>query len=227
MNVLPLPRSFYEASALQVAPGLLGHWLLRRVGDNWIGGPIVETEAYLIGDPACHAFKRETPRNRALFGPNGHAYVYLTYGMHYCFNTVCLPEGRAEGVLVRALEPRFGADLMRGNRPVLAAKDLTSGPAKLCSAMDIDRRLDGADLCDSTSPIIIAVNPDREDYLSHRPARRTTRIGLNIAADWPLRWYLQYSEFVSKSGPPFEGDWNQPEYPGPRPRTRLSREPIS
>ena len=227
MTVEPLPRSFYEASAESIAPRLLGHWLLRRVGETWVGGPIVETEAYLIGDPACHGFKRETPRNRTMWGPPGYAYVYLSYGMHFCFNAVCLPAGRAEAVLVRAIEPRFGAEIMRGNRPVLAARDLTNGPAKFCSALDIDRRLDGADLCDVNSPVVIAANPDREEYVSHRPVLRTTRIGLSVAADWPLRWFLQHSPFVSKTGTAFDGDWTQPEYLAAPPVRRGARKSSS
>src|ERR1700761_3919339 len=98
MRFVPLPRQFYEPSAEQVAPALLGHWLVRRVKGGYCGGPIVETGAYLIGDPASHGFVGETARNRTMFGPSGRAYVYLIYGFHCCANAVCHPIGRAEGV---------------------------------------------------------------------------------------------------------------------------------
>src|SRR5512141_1334708 len=108
-----LPRAFYKPSAREVAPALLGHWLIRRTNDGVFGGPIVETEAYVEGDAACHAFPGLTPRNRVMFGPAGHAYVYLIYGCHFCVNAVCLPPGKAEAVLIRAVEPVLGPDIMR------------------------------------------------------------------------------------------------------------------
>ena len=196
----PLPSSFYEASASAVAPALLGHWLVRRIPrGGWSGGIIVETEAYLVGDPASHGFKGETPRNRAMFGPPGRAYVYFIYGNHWCFNTVCRPSGQAEGVLVRAIQPTLGVEWMKHNRPVADAVQLTNGPAKLCAALRIDRRLDGTDVCDATSPIIIASNPDRESVVSScGPVVTTTRIGLSQAAELPLRFYLAGSEWVSR-----------------------------
>jgi DNA-3-methyladenine glycosylase len=195
----PLPRRFYEPSAQVVAPALLGHWLVRRAANGLCGGPIVETEAYLIGDPACHGAPGPTARNRVMFGPPGHGYVYLIYGNYFCMNTVCLPPGVAEAVLIRAVEAVLGEVLMRGRRPVAAARDLTSGPGKLCLAMDIDRTLDGVDLCDAHSPLFIARNPAVEEFRSERgPVIRTTRIGLTKAAHLPLRFYLEGSVFVSQ-----------------------------
>jgi DNA-3-methyladenine glycosylase len=195
----PLPRSFYEPAADVVAAALLGHWLVRNTPAGPCGGPIVETEAYLYDDPAAHSFIGETPRNRVMFGPPGHAYVYFIYGNHYCLNAVCRPPGYGEAVLVRAIEVEWGEPRMRAHRPVTSALELTSGPAKLCQALDIDRRLDGTDLCDPGSPVIIAANPRRELLLSQRgPLVTTTRIGIVKAADKPLRFCLAASPYVSR-----------------------------
>jgi DNA-3-methyladenine glycosylase len=196
----PLPSSFYKRSAQFVAPQLLGHFLLRRQPDGtWAGGPIVETEAYLANDPACHGYRRETPRNRSMYGPPGRAYVYFIYGNYYCCNAVCAPHGVAEAVLIRALEPMFGEDWMRGNRPARISRELTSGPAKLCLALQIERGLDGVDLSAPSSDLIIARNPHARKFIRARdPLITTTRIGLSVAADLPLRFYLQGSDLVSK-----------------------------
>jgi DNA-3-methyladenine glycosylase len=195
----PLPRAFYAPSAKLVAPALLGHWLIRRTDQGLCGGPIVETEAYLRDDPACHAAPGLTRRNRVMFGPPGHAYVYLIYGMHYCVNAVCLPATHAEAVLIRALEATFGLEILDSRRTVAARNQLTNGPAKLCQAMAIDLGLDGADLCDERSQLIIANNPDARTYRrQHGPLVTTTRIGLTRAAHLPLRFYLQASPFVSR-----------------------------
>jgi DNA-3-methyladenine glycosylase len=196
----PLPRAFYEPSAEFVAPKLLGHLLLRRTprGD-WAGGVIVETEAYLANDPACHGYRRETPRNRSMYGSPGHAYVYFIYGNYFCFNAVCAPERVAEAVLIRAIEPTFNDEWMRANRPVREQKELTSGPAKLCLALDIEREHDGLDLCDANSGLIIAHNDDAKRFVhQHKPLITTTRIGISVAEDLPLRFYLEKSAFVSR-----------------------------
>jgi len=195
----PLPRSFYEPSATIVAPALLGHWLIRITPQGPCGGPIVETEAYLKGDPACHAARGLTPRTRVMFGPPGHAYVYFIYGNHFCVNAVCQPEGIAEAVLIRALEPRFGEEFMSARRGACAIHNLTNGPGKLCAAMNIDRTLDGADLCEKGSPLMIAQNPDRDRFLiASGPRVVTTRVGITLAAELPLRFYLKGSQFVSR-----------------------------
>jgi DNA-3-methyladenine glycosylase len=195
----PLPREFYLPSAEIVAPLLLGHYLLRRTPQGLIGGLIVETEAYLYNDPACHAAVKQTARNRSMFGDCGRGYVYLIYGMHYCFNAVCCEEGRPEAVLIRALEPTFGPEIIQANRPNSRPRDLTNGPAKLCAALQIDRIFDEVDLCENDSSLFIAQNPERETLLTrYNPLVQTTRIGITKAADWPLRWYLSGSEFVSK-----------------------------
>src|SRR4051812_8022850 len=103
-----LPRKFYEPSASEVGPALLGHWLLRRTGTGVIGGLIVETEAYVLGDEACHAAPGLTKRNAVMFGEPGRAYIYFIYGCHFCVNVVCQPPGMAEAVLIRAIQPTFG-----------------------------------------------------------------------------------------------------------------------
>jgi DNA-3-methyladenine glycosylase len=199
-NFSSLPRSFYEPSAKSVAPKLLGHFLIRNTPEGSCGGPIVETEAYLENDPACHGAPGLTPRNRVMFGAPGHGYVYLIYGLHFCVNAVCRPTGAAEAVLIRAIEPVFGEKWMRTQR--LAAKKtehLTSGPAKLCEAMNITRSLDGLDLCDVNSALFIAENPDVKKFRRARePVVTTTRIGITKAAAMPLRFYLGGSEFVSR-----------------------------
>ncbi len=196
----PLPSAFYEPSAEFVAPKLLGHFLLRRTPEGiWAGGAIVETEAYLANDPACHGFRRETARNRSMYGPPGRAYVYFIYGNYFCFNAVCAPKGIAEAVLIRALEPTFNADWMRCNRPVTKPRELSSGPAKLCLALHIEREFDGVNLCAIKSDLLIAANPDVQKFLRKRgPVITTTRVGLSVAEHLPLRFYLDRSEFVSK-----------------------------
>ena len=134
-----------------------------------------------------------------MWGECGRAYVYLIYGYHFCFNAVCNETGVAEAVLVRAIEPTFGIEILKSHRGVLRERDLTNGPAKLCASMNINRELDGVDICDSDSSLFIARNPDRSTLITQRaPVIQTTRIGLSQAADWPLRWYLGGSDYISK-----------------------------
>lgn len=197
---VPLLEAFYEPSAEHVAPLLLGHFLLRRAADGtWTGGEIVETEAYLANDPACHGFRRETARNRSMYGPPGRAYVYFIYGNYFCFNAVCARPGRAEAVLVRAIEPAFGEQWMRKNRPVAQRRELTAGPSKLCLALDIEREFDGASICSLKSDLIIAANPDVGSFRRERgPVITATRIGLSVAVHMRLRFYLEKSDFISR-----------------------------
>jgi DNA-3-methyladenine glycosylase len=199
MTFAPLPRSFFEPSAKSVAPRLLGHWLIRRLAGGFCGGPIVETEAYLAGDPASHAYRGETARNRAMYGPPGRAYVYFIYGVHFCVNVVCQPAGCAEAVLIRALEAQFGEEWMRQNRPCASSMQLSNGPGKLCAALAIDRKLDAVDLCDAASPLFIAGNPGAAAWRRQRgPIVAAARLGLTQAADWPLRFFLEGSPYVSR-----------------------------
>lgn len=195
----PLPRRFFTPSAELVAPRLLGHWLIRNLNGQPCGGLIVEVEAYLRDDPACHASRGQTERNRVMFGLPGHAYVYLIYGVHFCVNVVCCPAGIGEAVLIRAIEPAIGPDQLRARRPGSSEKNLTNGPGKLCQAMEIDRSLDGADLCNAGSDLFIARNPGISQFRrSKGPLVTTTRIGITRAAALPLRFYLGGSSFASK-----------------------------
>ena len=198
-ELTPLPRKFFLPTAEVVAPKLLGKYLVRREGDEFLGGIIVEVEAYLRADPACHAFRGESERVKSMYGPPGHSYVYLIYGFHFCMNTVCMPSGQAEGVLLRALHPLWGFEKMRQRRNHVVERHLTSGPGKLCAALGITRALDGTDLCSSDSPVFVAENPDyRKTRKELGPVVQTTRIGISQAAEWPLRWYLKGSHYVSK-----------------------------
>src|SRR6266850_5824015 len=198
---IPLPRSFYQPTAKIVAAQILGHWLIRNTPAGPCGGVIVETEAYLRDDPAAHGFSGPTPRNRVMFGGPGHGYVYLIYGYHFCVNAVCRPTGVAEAVLLRAIEPTFGEESLRRQRPVGDRRSLTNGPAKLCEALHIDRGLDGIDLRDPKATLWIAENPKVEDFRKrHGPIITTTRIGITRAAALPLRFYLDGSEYVSRKG---------------------------
>jgi DNA-3-methyladenine glycosylase len=195
----PLPRSFYEPSASVVAPKLLGHFLIRNTPEGPCGGEIVETEAYLVGDAACHGAPGLTNRNRVMFGHPGHAYVYLIYGFHYCVNAVCRPAGIAEALLIRAVEATIGEKSMAARRPVTKPRELTNGPGKLCQAMSITRALDGVDLCNAQSELFIAENPDLKKFRKEKgPIVTTTRIGITKAAELPLRFLLSGSEFVSR-----------------------------
>lgn len=207
MDIEPLSRDFYEAKTAAVAQNLLGHFLLASTRDGagneiFCGGLIVETEAYLTDDPACHAYRRQTARNASMWGAPGHAYVYLIYGYHFCFNAVCGKSGVAEAVLIRAIEPTFGIETLRKHRAAKTDRELTNGPAKFCAAMNLTRALDGVDLCDAASPLFIARNPAAEtERRDLGPQITTTRIGLTKAADWPLRYYLRGSDYVSKRAP--------------------------
>ena len=197
----PLHDSFFDASAAEVAPALLGHWLLRREDDgSFSGGIIVETEAYLAhGDPACHAARGRTERNRSMWGPSGRAYIYFIYGMHHCFNVVCQPDGVAEAVLVRAVEATVGLHHLRRRRAGASNRELMNGPGKLCLALGIDRGSDGLRLDHPGSSIFIASNPDREGVV-HRtgPIKASPRIGITKAANLPLRFALANSGFTSR-----------------------------
>ena len=183
-----------DRSSTEVAPALIGCTLVRQMPDGpLIHALIVETEAYAPSDPACHAFSGKSKRNAAMFGPPGHAYVYLIYGMYHCLNVVTEAEGIGSAVLIRALE----LDVLPPQLTPQQAKKphrVAAGPGKLCRALDIDRTLDG-----------VLLHPDRGLWLTHpeHPTAvgnlvQTTRIGISKAAERPWRWYLKDHPAVSK-----------------------------
>jgi DNA-3-methyladenine glycosylase len=188
-----LPVSFFKRPVEIVARELLGVILLSRVGGRFTSGRIVETEAYLgYRDPASHGYRhRRHARNEALYGPPGTWYVYLSYGIHWCTNIVCGVEGDGGAVLLRALEPLEGLETMRRRRGALAARQLCSGPGKLGQALAISRKLDGSPM--RGCPVTLAV----EKNAAPAAFAVTPRIGITQAADWPLRFLVPDSPWVS------------------------------
>ena len=186
-----LPRSFYAGDTVTVARELLGNILVNHTPEGICAGRIVETEAYIQGDPACHASRGMTPRNRIMFGPPGHAYVYFIYGMYYCFNTVTATEGVGEAVLIRALEPLEGVHLMRARRGRERLTELCGGPARLVQAMGITRHHNGVDLTGG-SLYISGGGKIKERIVT------TTRIGIKEGVKVPLRFYLEGNVYISR-----------------------------
>lgn len=186
-----LARSQLPLDTVELARRLIGQVLVRATPEGILSGRIVETEAYPVGDAAGHAFRGETARNRALFLCRGHAYVYLAYGVSYLLNVSSEAVGVGAGVLIRALEPLEGIAIMQRNRGVQALRDLARGPGRLAAAFDIDRRLDGIDLC-RMGPLWIARGPGDAPEIG-----TSTRIGLSREADRPLRFYVRGNRFVS------------------------------
>jgi DNA-3-methyladenine glycosylase len=170
----------------EVAPALIGVTLLV----DGVGGRIVEVEAYDQEDPASHAFRGETLRNKAMFGPPGHAYVYRSYGIHWCLNLVCDEPGRAEAVLVRALEPTHGLDAMRARRGMEVERTLCSGPGKLCQALGVTREHDGLSLDEAPFELLAR---DRKPEIATGP-----RIGLTQGAELSWRYGLAGSPYLSR-----------------------------
>ena len=184
-----LRRSFFARSVHEVAPDLIGVTLLV----DGVGGVIVELEAYDQEDPASHGYRGRTARNAAMFGPPGHAYVYRSYGIHWCLNLVCEEEGVAAAALVRALEPTHKLDEMRRRRGLDDPRLLCSGPGRLCQALGVTKEHDGARL-DRPPFRLLAGNGDVE-VLSGQ------RVGITRAADLPWRYGLAGSRFVSRRFP--------------------------
>lgn len=199
-DLLPLRRSFYLQRTLTVARTLLGNILVHDSPEGRTSGRIVETEAYLRDDPACHAVAmvrgqpaaRMTERSKTMFGAPGRAYVYFSYGNHCCLNAVTQPEGVAEAVLIRAVEPFDGIPLMMQRRGTDNLRLLASGPGRLTQAMGITLALDGADL--TRGPLFIADAP----AIADRDVATTARIGIRRARDKPWRFIIASSPFLSR-----------------------------
>ncbi|KJK42838.1 MULTISPECIES: DNA-3-methyladenine glycosylase [unclassified Streptomyces] len=193
----PLSRSFFDRPVLTVAPDLLGRTLVRNTEEGPLELRITEVEAYEgESDPGSHAYRGRTARNASMFGPPGHAYVYFIYGMWFSLNLVCGPPGHASGVLLRAGEITTGADLA-AKRRVSARRpsELAKGPARLATALDVDRSLDGTDLCGGPdSPLsVLTGTPTSPDLVSSGPR---TGVG-GAGADHPYRFWITHDPTVS------------------------------
>jgi DNA-3-methyladenine glycosylase len=186
-----LDRAEIPVDTVQLARFLIGKMLMRVLAEGVLGGYIVETEAYDIGDPAGHAYRGTTPRNRALFLERGHAYVYLAYGTSFMLNVSSEASGVGAGVLIRAIEPTDGIAIMERNRGTERVRDLTRGPGRLCAALEIDRRLDGIDLCQA-GPLWLG-----SDSRASGEIGQSKRIGITRAADSLLRFYVRGNRFIS------------------------------
>jgi len=184
-----VPRAFFERPATRVAPRLLNKVLACSDGR---AGRIVEVEAYAGSvDPAAHTYRGQTPRNAVMFGPSGHMYVYFTYGMHWCANCVCRP---GEGVLIRALEPLHGVELMREARPLgTKERDLCRGPARLTQAMGIARAQNGIDLVEAIEGYAIL----DDGVAPPRGVVGGLRVGISVGVDFPWRWSVPNNRYVS------------------------------
>jgi len=202
-SLMLLPVTFFDRDPRKVARALLGKVLVRKSGKTMLAGRIVETEAYLDGDPAAHSYGGRTKRNDVLFGPPGRSYVYFIYGNHFCLNVSCLPDGVPGGVLFRAVEPLAGIEEMARARGVVlqGAGDLrtdlqrlTSGPGRMAEAFGITRERDNdKDFTDPQSDLFIA-----DDGYRVRKAVSTVRIGITKAAEMPFRYVIAENAFVSK-----------------------------
>ena len=195
----PLPRSFYLRPTLQVARDLLGKHIVRKVGTKLLIGKIVEVEAYCKGDPASHAFRGKTKRNDVMFWEGGHLYVYFTYGMHFCANVVTGNEGSGEAVLIRAVEPLVGIDMMKTNRygsnkslNLKSLINLTNGPAKFCQAFGIARKENGADLIDGEISIT------NGEAVPSKLVKRSSRIGIQQGVEKNWRFSIAGNQWVSR-----------------------------
>ncbi len=174
-----------------VARALLGFKLVRTINGHQLTGLIVETEAYDQADAASHSYRGQTPRTAVMFGPPGRAYVYFTYGMHYCFNVVTGPEGYGSAVLIRALEPLEGINIMQQNRGLDDVHNLTNGPAKLCQALSIDNKLNGHNLSKGALKLMPGAKIPPSQIVK-RP-----RIGISRDTHRQWRFYLKDNPFVS------------------------------
>lgn len=189
-----LPRAFYARNTLSVARELLGKFLVRRVKEGVMIGKMVEVEAYRgPDDPASHAYRGETPRNKLMFGRAGIAYIYLIYGNHYCFNVTTEKKGIPGAVLVRALEPIKGIEIMQRNRGTKNPLNLTNGPGKLSKAMNITKEQNGLDLTKGGE--LSVYDPGGKEFPE---IVSTKRVGVKAGIDKPWRFYLKNNRFVSR-----------------------------
>lgn len=200
-----LPRDFLDRRAQEIAPGLLGCVLEHETAEGIVAVTLTEVEAYAgEADPASHAYRGRTARNAVMFGPPGYAYVYFTYGMHFCMNVVCMQAGTASAVLLRAGQVIAGEELARSRRPGrppgTPARDLARGPARLCQALGIDRALNGADLCDPASPLRLRPRPRPRSEVKIAISTGP-RVGVREGADVPWRFWLDGEPSVSAYRP--------------------------
>lgn len=197
---LAIRSDWFQRSSLAVAPDLIGCTLVRQwPSGEQRRGVIVETEAYAPDDPACHAYRRQTPRNAVMFGPGGKSYVYLIYGMYHCFNVVTDGDQVPSAVLIRALD----LDMLPLPHPKFSPKAqhrAAAGPGKLCRLFEIDRTLNGIDLAESQPLWLEHRQPEIQMWLNQSPEAivQTTRIGISQGVELPWRWYLSDSRAVSK-----------------------------
>ena len=189
--VLPIPRAALPADTVTLAKFLLGKVLVRELGDIRLTGRIVETEAYLEGDPACHAYRGITPRNRSLFLEVGHAYVYICYGTSFLLNVSSEHQGIGTGVLLRALEPMSGIDVMQSVRRAGRLRDLARGPGRLTAALQVDRRHDGMNLF-AAGVLWIGSDGHLVDRIGN-----SVRIGITQGAEARLRYFVAGSAYLS------------------------------
>ena len=193
-----LPQTFYEQDTISVAKGLLGCYLVHLEGEETTLGRIVETESYLVHDPAAHSFTGKTKRNAVLFGPVGRAYVYLIYGMHHCFNAVTGEVGMGEAVLIRALEPLQGIPVMRKRRRTEKLALLCNGPARLAEALAITLSYNGLSLIDGPLQMWSSDSLSSSAPIGDADIVQTTRIGIAKARELPLRFYLKGNGYISR-----------------------------
>ena len=194
---MKMNHSFFRKDTVELARNLLGCLLVHGTPDGVAAGMIVETEAYVGGvDKACHAYQNRSERTEIMYGDGGYAYVYFIYGMHHCFNVVTGPAGEGNAVLIRALEPVIGLDLMRKRRQTNQLQNLCNGPGKVCQALAITKGEYGMDLCDPAGPLRLV-------RFRHIPDNRITsspRINVAYAeeaAAWPWRFYVKDNLYIS------------------------------
>lgn len=191
----PLPRKFYLQDTITVSKELLGKTIVRKTFKKILTAKIVETEAY-IGehDPACHAYQKITARNKIMYEAGGMVYIYFIYGNYYCFNIVSEMKGIGNATLIRAVEPVEGIEIMKKLRgAVNNIFELTNGPAKLCMALNIDKTLNAEDITNENN-IFISKPVKKEKF----EIVTTKRIGLNVGADFPYRFFIKDNPYVTK-----------------------------